>query len=399
MNIVCVICSDLLVPSDDVFHTPCGHIFHYACLVQWLERSKSCPQCRDKTTEHKIRRIYFNFSNSDSIVEDATSLQEKIDNLTFQVKVRDENLKKLTKANEKLEKQTTGLRHEVRKVESEMSSKNNAIHALKEQIKFCKQQCSDIDNYKKENAHLKKNLEHLKNVQTLVDSSVKEVDDVITMMHDTSKLITYIAVLKKELNEVCDKSKQIRDNYKSLQQEFKQISTQNKFLSEEHTKRKELEEQLIICESEKISLQNQLFNMQADAHECICNKTKKKKQESLETYVECDKSNEAINKSVVKLDDSSKFNKSDSCIIIDSDDTKNTPQSIKSQGFFSMKNYGIKRQQSSLKVPSILTKKSRFNEPSKKIASRSDMCFDGFGGHAKYDKFPNPIPNSHVKKI
>jgi len=26
------------------------------------------------------------------------------------------------------------------------------------------------------------------------------------------------------------------------------------------------------------------------------------------------------------------------------------------------------------------------------------MSFDGFGGHAKYDKFPNPISSSHVKK-
>jgi len=26
------------------------------------------------------------------------------------------------------------------------------------------------------------------------------------------------------------------------------------------------------------------------------------------------------------------------------------------------------------------------------------MSFDGFGGHAKYDKFPNPISNLHIKK-
>lgn len=27
------------------------------------------------------------------------------------------------------------------------------------------------------------------------------------------------------------------------------------------------------------------------------------------------------------------------------------------------------------------------------------MTFDGFGGHAKYDKFPDPVPSSHVKKV
>jgi len=27
------------------------------------------------------------------------------------------------------------------------------------------------------------------------------------------------------------------------------------------------------------------------------------------------------------------------------------------------------------------------------------MTFDGFGGHAKYDKYPDPISSSHVKKM
>lgn len=43
-----------------------------------------------------------------------------------------------------------------------------------------------------------------------------------------------------------------------------------------------------------------------------------------------------------------------------------TPQNIKAQGFFSMKDHGIKRERSNsnLKVPSILAKKSKFNAPS-----------------------------------
>lgn len=44
--------------------------------------------------------------------------------------------------------------------------------------------------------------------------------------------------------------------------------------------------------------------------------------------------------------------------------TEDTSQSVKSQGFFSMTINGLKRQKSnnSLKVPSILMKKSRINE-------------------------------------
>lgn len=32
--------------DDDARKMPCGHVFHYACLIQWLETRNSCPICR-----------------------------------------------------------------------------------------------------------------------------------------------------------------------------------------------------------------------------------------------------------------------------------------------------------------------------------------------------------------
>ncbi|TGZ32108.1 TRAF-interacting protein [Temnothorax longispinosus] len=130
MNILCAICNDLLVPSDDVFRTPCGHVFHFACLTQWLERSKTCPQCQVRTTEQTIGRIIFNFSNSDSIEEEAALLQNRNENLIFQLKLRDEELNKLAQETEKLATQREDLKQEVRDLKSEI----NAILALEEQI-------------------------------------------------------------------------------------------------------------------------------------------------------------------------------------------------------------------------------------------------------------------------
>ncbi|KOC69146.1 TRAF-interacting protein [Habropoda laboriosa] len=160
MNIVCVICSDLLVPSDDVFHTPCGHIFHFVCLTQWLERSKSCPQCREKTTNHKIHRIYFNFSNNDTIIEDTCSLQDTIDKLKFQLLLKEKDVKHYTDKSETLTKQSKELMKEVRKLESELSEKNTAIYALKDQVKYFKEQNLEIQNNGREIEQLKKKLEN-----------------------------------------------------------------------------------------------------------------------------------------------------------------------------------------------------------------------------------------------
>lgn len=76
---------------------------------------------------------------------------------------------------------------------------------------------------------------------------------------------------------------------------------------------RELEEQLIICESKKIALQNQLLDMKASVCKCVSNK---EKQDSLKVQ-DCNpkvKSNEIMNYCEI---DTPKLKKNDSCIIID----------------------------------------------------------------------------------
>ncbi|XP_011065009.1 PREDICTED: E3 ubiquitin-protein ligase TRAIP-like [Acromyrmex echinatior] len=410
MNLICVICSELLVPSDDIFHTPCGHIFHYACLLQWLERSKTCPQCRVITTTRTIHRIYFNFSNNDNIAEDAASLQNKIDNLNFQLKLKDKNLSNLTEDNDKLKNQTAGLRHKIYEVESEIVNKNSAIHAFKDQIKFYKQQSSNAENDRKENEELKKKLKFLKSVQNLIDEySTSNVEDITMQTDDVSKLRIYIGILKKELDSMREKSKELRNKCKMEQQIFMQLSRKNKFLVQKCAKQNELkqhstelEEQLKRCETEKISLQTQLFNMQIDAQKCICNKISVQQesyeQENLKEHKESyTVKSKTMNEYMPKMEYISKLKKSSSINLDDS--TENIP-SNKLQDFFSIRDHGIKRHKfnNNLKIPSTLVKKSRIDSLNQKTASGSGMSFDGFGGHAKYDKFPNPIVNSHIKK-
>jgi len=76
----------------------------------------------------------------------------------------------------------------------------------------------------------------------------------------------------------------------------------------------------MICESKKIALEAQLLDVRTDTYKCFCNKVSTEKQESLKAYKEhniSEESNIAINESVVKLEDTLKLKKEDSCIIID----------------------------------------------------------------------------------
>lgn len=69
---------------------------------------------------------------------DNSTLQGRIENLQFQILLNEKNIKHYNSKNATLEKQNAGLRQEVRKVESEINQKNSAIYALKEQIKYFK---------------------------------------------------------------------------------------------------------------------------------------------------------------------------------------------------------------------------------------------------------------------
>lgn len=86
------------------------HGFVFAELITYSYfRSKSCPQCRNKTTEKTVHRVYFNVASSDP-EEDASLLRNKIDNLTFQIHLKDTDIKNAAEENQTLNNQNKGLR-------------------------------------------------------------------------------------------------------------------------------------------------------------------------------------------------------------------------------------------------------------------------------------------------
>ena len=49
----CTICLCELDDGEDVRRLPCMHLFHVACVDQWLTLNKRCPICRvDIETQH-----------------------------------------------------------------------------------------------------------------------------------------------------------------------------------------------------------------------------------------------------------------------------------------------------------------------------------------------------------
>lgn len=135
-------------------------IYQYL-ITLYFSRSKTCPQCREKTSHTKIHRLYFNISNNVSILDDAATLQEKLDNLQFQMVLKEKDVTDFTKMAAEAQSQVVGLRKEVLKLEAEMEQKNSAMHALKQQVKHFKQISDDGLKYKKDAEKLKLKLSDL----------------------------------------------------------------------------------------------------------------------------------------------------------------------------------------------------------------------------------------------
>ncbi|XP_072989567.1 uncharacterized protein [Typha latifolia] len=43
---LCAVCADVFEATADARRLPCGHVYHYDCVVPWLLRRNSCPLCR-----------------------------------------------------------------------------------------------------------------------------------------------------------------------------------------------------------------------------------------------------------------------------------------------------------------------------------------------------------------
>eukprot|EP00904_Undaria_pinnatifida_P011077 jgi/Undpi1/709/HiC_scaffold_10.g04173.m1 len=44
----CIVCQELYTVGATLVRLPCGHLYHEACLLKWLELSNTCPYCRSE---------------------------------------------------------------------------------------------------------------------------------------------------------------------------------------------------------------------------------------------------------------------------------------------------------------------------------------------------------------
>ena len=167
MRVQCSTCLELLTPGDDLTCTPCGHVFHLACVVQWFENKKNCPQCRHTANERTLRKIYLAETDGET-KEDADTLQNKLDNVQFQVRLKDTEMSKLSDRNKELEGLLKGQKDEIKKLDTDKKHYKSQTESLKQHVKMLNEERRKYDEAMKETQELRLKLDKMKSVELAI---------------------------------------------------------------------------------------------------------------------------------------------------------------------------------------------------------------------------------------
>ncbi|XP_027234444.2 E3 ubiquitin-protein ligase TRAIP [Penaeus vannamei] len=270
MRAACVICGDLFIHTDDISATPCGHTFHTVCLIQWIERSKSCPQCRHKATEKSLVKLFFDSGGADTSHVDPDTLQHQIDSLKFQIRLKEQEMKNFKDNSETLTKQNKGLREECKTITSQLHAKDTTIMALKSQLQFMDRITKEAQKAKEEAKKLREQLRVLQNVESIVSGTNDDVEAMLVSYSNnpdsTRALATFCSILKKEMNKTVDDKRRFRDEATSLRNKLREVKHSYNIASNELTTvqqtNKNLQDDVMSLEKENKSLMKKMEALQ-----------------------------------------------------------------------------------------------------------------------------------------
>ncbi|KAJ3650302.1 hypothetical protein Zmor_021999 [Zophobas morio] len=382
MNLTCTICSDGIVASSEIYATHCGHLFHYPCLIQWIERSKTCPQCRYKTTEKNMHRIYLNHTNLECSGDDFATLQSKYDNVQFQLMLKEKDVKNLSEKYNRTKQQNITLRETISELEGKTRSYDSVIHNLKDQISFLKCKAKERDKVMDELTKFKTKLKQMENIELAVNGSREEVTEMLKNENDVDSLVILVATLKKALLDVEKKKINMEHKFKQLQTDITKYRKEITFLE---TKNKELQKRVDVTDSlsvREINSPRVITNKLEEVHPEVGSAKRKTSFEN----------QGGQNTSLVGMLHSEK-EKTVKTVGV------NSPYLNIKKGCSSL-DFPLQKTGCNVKTLSRDKQVSIFKKPKSNIStiasSRSEiMMYNGLGGQSKEDVYP--APNSELK--
>ncbi|XP_046642054.1 E3 ubiquitin-protein ligase TRAIP-like isoform X2 [Daphnia pulicaria] len=202
MRAQCSVCQELFGDSDVVMAPQCGHTFHNTCITQWLGTKKSCPTCRQTTSNEKLGRIFFDIAFSVEV--DSADLQQKLDEMSLEFQVVQKELREVRQENVTLKKKSNKYCKEKKESAEKVRESETVISNLQQRVDFLNKQVKSFAIVEEELQTCKGKLKLMENVQQIVTATHDEVKEMLEQYGDHSEtaksLSTQCVILSRELN-------------------------------------------------------------------------------------------------------------------------------------------------------------------------------------------------------
>ncbi|XP_050525112.1 E3 ubiquitin-protein ligase TRAIP-like isoform X2 [Daktulosphaira vitifoliae] len=228
----CSICGDVFtgIHPESVHSTPCGHVFHHECLMQWLQRSQTCPHCRSRVLEKQVIKLYFHNNSNLSVKEDISSLTHQVQSLTFSLTVKEQELKNFKQESKKEKEQLATLKKHVKDVEDKVRNHQTVVSNLQESIRFLKAECKKSTCYKLEAEDLRKELEKFQSINSVLYGTPADSQEAVHLLKqktDIQTLCLLITTFKRDIQTLKESNRDLEN--KLLQRQTKYMDLKKQF--------------------------------------------------------------------------------------------------------------------------------------------------------------------------
>ncbi|XP_016660561.1 E3 ubiquitin-protein ligase TRAIP-like [Acyrthosiphon pisum] len=219
----CSLCDDYFtgIHPESIHTTYCGHVFHYECLMTWIQRSQTCPHCLSKVTKMQTIKLYFHSNSNLSIKEDISSLTHQVQSLTYENTLKEEEIKKLLTITKKDKEKVAALKKHVKDVQDEIRGHQTIVFSLQESVRYFLSECKKSNRYKLEAEELKKDLVKYQSINSILYGTVADSQEAVSLFKkktDIQTLCLLITSFKKEIQT-------LKESNRDLETKFSQCIT------------------------------------------------------------------------------------------------------------------------------------------------------------------------------
>lgn len=208
---MCTICSEVL--ETDLVVTPCGHVYHEACLRRWTDRVPTCPQCRRKVPD--VRRLFPNLGRGPDVGMEPAHLAAHLDDTRLELRTLQEQLRATCETLQREQAEGAELR-------ARLVSTEKAVVVLRQQAAHYKRLAGMADKERERANGLQLRVDQMEKLKNLMHAGVDDVERLLAGEPDMRTLATFSVALRRALAD----AQRERAAYRTqLQQARRDVST------------------------------------------------------------------------------------------------------------------------------------------------------------------------------